>query len=260
MSAASPPQLLRTMNRGLLGLRKLRLMSTRSNSPFLRPLIATFALASAILAMSAAPARSQAPGWDSALPPGEIAHTIEERGYQLVGPLVRHGRVYIANVLGQEDVPERLVIDAHDGRLLHHYPGDPAIRRQVGNPDEWSPVANFFDHLFGHQEEEVAPLSPPPASDFYETPKPKAQARRAKPESRPAAQPAMAPGDNKASSPAPAVTTTAPTAPPPPAATTGAKATPPAPAPETAAAAPGAPPPKTSSPKPINDVPVAPLE
>jgi hypothetical protein len=233
-------------------------MSMRSNSSFPRPLIAMFALAAATFAVGAAPARSQAPGWDSALPPGEIAHTIEERGYQLVGPLVRHGRVYIANVLGQEDIPERLVIDAHDGRLLHHYPGDPALRRQVGNPNEWSPVATFFDHLFGHQEE-VAPLSPPPASDFYETPKPKAQARRAKPESRPAAQPAMAPADNKAPSPTPAVTTTAPITPPPPAATTGAKATPPAPAPETATAAPGAPPQKTSSPK-LNDVPVAPLE
>jgi hypothetical protein len=48
----------------------------------------------------------------------EIERMMQASGYQLTGPIIRRGPVYLADVLGREDDSERLVIDAHDGRLL----------------------------------------------------------------------------------------------------------------------------------------------
>ena len=241
------------------GLRKLRPMSIRSKLPFPRSALAALALAAAMIWIGLSPARSQSPNANSALPPSRIARIIEEGGYQLTGPITRHGRVYLANVVGPEDDTLRLVIDAHSGRFLQRTPSAPALR-QTAIPEESSPLTNLFDRLFGRRDE-VAPLSPPPASDFFETPKPKAQVKRPKSEPAPVVQPAAVPGDNNNVSPAntvsPAPAATAPSVAPPPAA--DAKPAP-APAPETAAVAPSkSPPPKTASPK-VNDVPVAPLE
>jgi hypothetical protein len=231
-------------------------MSIRSKALFSHMIVAAIACAGWV---GLSPAYSQSPSSASTLSPNQIERIVGARGYQLTGPPMRHGRVYEANVVGQDDVLQRWILDAHNGRLLNQSPGDPAVRRQAANPDEWSPLARFFNGLFGHQDE-VAPLSPPPASDFYETPKPKPQVKRAKLEPKPATQPATTPGDNQTASPVPedAKPSAPPAAPPPAAAATSAK-TVPAPAPETAAAAPNAPAAKTSAPK-VNDVPVAPLE
>jgi hypothetical protein len=215
-----------------------------------RPAVTLLAIAACAVSAGAAPARAQAPGSDFAPQPAEIERMIEARGYQLMAPVSHRGRFYLADVIGRDGDPERLVIDARDGRLLHHYPGNPAMRRQAASPDEWSPLATFFGGLFG-REDDVAPLSPPPASDFYETPRSKAQARRARPDLKPVTQPAAAPGDDKTASPATAASpvAAAPVA-------TGAKT----PAPQEAAVArPASPLPQSGGPKP-NDVPVAPLE
>jgi hypothetical protein len=240
------------MDKRFSGLRKPRVMSIHLNWSFSRRARAALAVVAMIwLGASAVHAQS--------LPPDQIARALEDGGYQLTGPIVRHGRVYFADVIGPEDNSLRLVIDARSGRLLQRYP---SARRQA-LPEESSPLTTFFDRLFGRDE--VAPLSPPPASDFYETPKPKALARRPKPEPGPVAQPATAPSDNKTASPTPA----APGAATPAAAAATAPGTPapaaaeakpaPQPAPATAAVAPSASAPKTVSPK-VNDVPAAPLE
>ena len=229
-------------------------MSIRSKPLFSRATVAAIALFAALASMGSSPAYSQSSSSGSTLSPGQIQRIVEARGYQLTGPIVRRGRVYFADVVGQEDNAERLVIDARDGRLLRRSPGDPAVRRRVGNPDDWSPVTRFFGALFGPPDD-VAPLSPPPASDFYETPKPKASVKRPKIETKQAVQPASVPGDNKPASTIPEATT--PSAPPPVAAPPKAAS---APSPETATAAPpSAQTPKTSATK-LNDVPVAPLE
>jgi hypothetical protein len=215
---------------------------------FLRGTAAALAIAAAgILGMGATPVRAQLSVAETGLPPDQIESQIEADGYQLAGPVTRRGALYFANVLAPGDKPLRLVIDARDGRVLHHYPGDPSIRRQAADSDEWSPVTTFFDGLFGRRDD-VAPLSPPPASDFLETPKSKPAVRRAKAEPTPSALPAKAPGDSNpaaAAPPAPAPTAAASAAP------VNAGGPPPA-----SASAPVA---KAASPK-VNDVPVSPLE
>ncbi|WP_158814740.1 hypothetical protein [Methylocapsa sp. S129] len=228
-------------------------MNMRSKSSFPRPTLAALALAACVMWMGPSPAHAQSFNPDSALSPAQIERIISDSGYRLTGPVARHGRVYLANVLGQGDDPLRLVVDARNGRVLQRYPGRASLlRRQAAVPEE-SPLTNFFDRLFGSPED-AAPLSPPPDSDFLETPKPKAQARRPKPVVQPAV---TAPSDNPATSAPPAAGQAAT----PPA---GSGAPPPAaavakPTPETAAAAPGAPAQKAPSTK-LNDVPVAPLE
>jgi hypothetical protein len=212
----------------------------------------------ALLWMGSTPAYPQSSITDSGLPPDQIESRIEANGYELAGPVIRHGAVYFANVLTPDEKPERLVIDARDGRILHHYPGNPAIRRQAANSDEWSPLTTFFDGLFGRKDD-VAPLSPPPAADFLETPKAKPPVRRAKTEPAPAVQPANAPASaNAAPTVAPSGANAASTAAPAPAPSAAASArsdnasAPPA-------AAPVAQPAKANAPK-VNDVPVSPLE
>lgn len=230
-------------------------MNNRSKPLFSPAIAAALFLVCAQGLMDSSRAYSQPLNSHSTLSPRQIERMIEDRGYQLTGPVVRHGQVYLADVLGQEDNEERLIFDARDGRLLHRYPG---VRRQADNPQDRSPLATLFDGLFGRQDD-VAPLSPPPASDFLETPKPK-PSKRPKSETKSVVQPTPTTDDNKATIAAPEST---PTAPAPQAttqqATVGAKAAASPPPPETAVAAPSAPAQKSSSQK-LNDVPVAPLE
>jgi hypothetical protein len=226
-------------------------MSDRPKPLFFRRSVAAVAI---IIGIGGSAAHSQSSGAGAMLRPSQMERMIEAGGYRLTGPVVRHGQIYLADVIGPEDNEERLVFDARDGRLLRHAPGE---SRQSATPDGRSPVATFFANLFGAQED-VAPLSPPPASDFLETPKPKPAIKRPKP----AVQQATVPPDNKAVSPAPdaaapvasAPIATAPASPAP----AGGKP-PAASPPETAAASPAAPTSKASSQK-LNDVPVAPLE
>jgi hypothetical protein len=237
-------------------------MGIRSKPFFRHAMVAAIALVAATGGLGSSPAHAQSHS-GAALPPSQIERMIAARGYRLTGPVVRHGKVYFASVLGQQDNVEQLVVDARDGHLLRQSPSGPIIR-QGGNSNEWSPLGSFFGALFGAPED-AAPLSPPPASDFYENSKPKAQVKH----SRPTIQPANLPGDAKAPSASPDAANPGATTPGvvTPAAATPSAAAPavagakPAPAatPETATAAPGAAAAKTPSTK-LNDVPVAPLE
>ena len=238
-------------------------MGIGSKPLFRHAMVGAVALVAASAWLGASPARSQSHS-GAALPPSEIERMIGARGYRLTGPVVRHGKVYVANVIGPEDDAEQLVVDARDGHLLRQSPGGPPVRT---NPNGWSPISSFLGTLFGAPED-AAPLSPPPASDFYENPKPKAQAKHSKPDQKPAVQPASVPGDSKTPSPSPdaaapgaaaAPSATTPTAASPSAPPPAVAKAPAAPTPETAAAAPGAAASKTAAPK-LNDVPVAPLE
>jgi hypothetical protein len=238
-------------------------MSIRSKPLFRHAMIGAAALVAATGWLGDSPARSQSHS-GAALSPGEIERMIGARGYRLTGPVVRHGKVYIANVLGPEDDVEQLVVDARDGHLLRQSAGGAPVRPQGGNPSGWSPLSGIFGALFGPPED-AAPLSPPPASDFFENPKPKAQVKR----SKLVVQPASVPGDAKAPASTPDAATPSVTTP---SVTTPGAATPSAAAPNVApppvAAAKAAP---TTSPETataasktpatkLNDVPVAPLE
>ena len=133
---------------------------------------------------------------------------------------------------------ERLVVDAHSGRILRRYPIRQAVRRQVPILDGLAPLTNLIDGLFGSGDD-VAPLAPPPVEDFVDQPKPRTQTKRPKTEPTPVVQRAKAPAEGSATVvPAP-VAPSAPTVAP--------------------AAAANSPTPKASTSK-LNDVPVAPLE
>ncbi len=132
-------------------------MNVRSNSPVPRPPIAAIGLAACLISMGAPSSQAQLSSRHSALPPSLIERMMQASGYQLTGPVTRRGPVYLADVLGREDDPERLVIDAHDGRLLQRYPGNPAIRRQAAIPDDGTvsfasftcrPLGAFTDRIF----------------------------------------------------------------------------------------------------------------
>jgi hypothetical protein len=140
-------------------------MDNRSKRFFSRPQVVALALAVPLLGMGATSASAQWFGWDSALPPMQVERMIQASGYRLTGPVIRNGRVYLANVLGRDNDLERLVLDADDGRLLQRYRAGP-MRRRFASGD-WSdqprpqPAEGFLDRL----SDFVAPPRPP--ADFY---------------------------------------------------------------------------------------------
>jgi hypothetical protein len=195
------------------------------------------AVAALMLAISTPMALAQSLRSDAVLAPSEIARLVEADGYQLTGPVLRRGSVYLVDVLGEGDVAARIVVRARDGRLLRRMPLAPNARLLAAAPRDASPLTEFLDGLFGRLDD--APLSPPPASDFGEPHKPNVQFRRPRPATAPLAQRAKETKDG-AGAVAPAAS--------PPAVTAV------APSPSPAAPSPG-----SGAPK-LNDLPVAPLE
>ena len=225
-------------------------MDNRSKRFFSRPQVVALALAVPLLGMGATSASAQWFGWDSALPPMQVERMIQASGYRLTGPVIRNGRVYLANVLGRDNDLERLVLDADDGRLLQRYRAGP-MRRRFASGD-WSdqprpqPAEGFLDRLSDfvapprppadfYGEEESQPFRAPPGaptatgnegaradekanpnvilapSPALEKPRAKPQqVKRKKPESTAVAQPTATPGDAK---PATAPDITAPVRP-----------------------------------------------
>jgi hypothetical protein len=122
-----------------------------------RPRAATLALAAALLWLGAPAAQAQWFNSDSALPATQVERMVQASGYRLTSPVIRNGPVYLADVLGREDDPERLVIEASSGRLLQRYRASARQQRFVAN-DYWSgqqrprPAAGWFD-----REDDFAP-------------------------------------------------------------------------------------------------------
>jgi hypothetical protein len=78
--------------------------------------------AAAVLMLLAPTARAQ--GLFSLFEPAphRIERQLESAGYELRGPLVRRGDVYVADVVGQTGARERLVIDARTTRIVDRFP------------------------------------------------------------------------------------------------------------------------------------------
>jgi hypothetical protein len=115
-------------------------MTIRSFTAFPRARLAALATAVGLCALCAGPARAQWfhwPNWDDALSPVQVERMVEASGYRLTAPVLRTGPVYLANVLGRDDDPERLVIDARDGRLLQRYAASPG-GRQLAAAHDWA--------------------------------------------------------------------------------------------------------------------------
>ena len=206
-------------------------MTMRPKSSLRRAALSIATASVCWLGMSALRAHSQ-----TAVPESVIERAIEDSGYEVVGPIVRRGATYVVDVVGEGDVSEQFIIDAHDGRLMHRYRGNPILRRHAASRNPSSPLTHFFDGLFGGTED-VAPLPPPPDDEFFDKPRAKPHIKRPTPS--PVAQQAKTPSVGAATPAAPAAAAT------------------PAAAPAPAVAAPA--PPKSATQKP-NDVQVVPLE
>jgi hypothetical protein len=136
-------------------------MNIRSRSLFSRPRAVAVVLAAALASLGAPCAQAQLFNWDSALPATQIERMIKVSGYRLTGPVIRRGPVYLANVLGRDNDPERLIIDAKEGRLLQRFPA--AGRRQPlvagGWPSQPPQTGSLFGWLTG-DDDEAAPRPP----------------------------------------------------------------------------------------------------
>jgi hypothetical protein len=142
-----------------------RLMNIRSSSLFSGSRLAALALAAGLMTLGATSANAQWfrwPRWDAALPAEEVARLLEESGYRLTGPVYRNGPVYVANVVGRGADAERLIIDAHDGRLLQRYALAPARRAAAAAGDWASPRARVSpDDAWLDNEDDVGAPRPP---------------------------------------------------------------------------------------------------
>ncbi len=140
-----------------------------ANALFSHPRAAALALAASLLWLGAPAAQAQWFNMDSSLPATQVERMVQASGYRLTGPVIRNGPVYLADVLGREDDPERLVIDADSGQLLQRYRTPARQRRFVAN--DWSgqprprPSGGWFD-----RQDDFAPprrQQPPVASNDW---------------------------------------------------------------------------------------------
>jgi hypothetical protein len=138
-------------------------MDIRSRRLLSRPRAAALALAVCAVTMGASGARAQFFNWDSGMPRAQVERMIQASGYRLTGPAIRHGGVYLVNVLGPQNDLERLIVDARDGRVLQRFA---AMRNQpVANGGWWGQPPQESGSLFGWfsgDDDAVAPR--PPAS------------------------------------------------------------------------------------------------
>lgn len=220
--------------------------------------------------------------------PYEIERRLDAGGYTLTGPLIRRGDVYLADVVVGRGDFERLVIDAETGRIVQQFRARQARWRDAaprdwdqGEPDRWdsaprppagidlaAPRASTREQL-ARGDDAVKPnviVAPGGAratsSDANKKPKPSDAKRKtvAPAEAAKSANP-PAPGVAAQSAGAPLTTTVAVT---PPASTPGPTASTVA----SGDAAPTRSPPPADAPqahepnkaKPVNDLPVTPLD
>ncbi len=240
--------------------------------------------AAAALVLSALPtaAPAQAQGFFflfGSPSPYEIERRLAAAGYALTGPLTMRGDVYLADVVVRGEGPERLVIDAHSGRIVERYRGRADRWREAAAPppSAWSDDPRLWNGP--RPPALIGPDGAPP--DSFEPAKPSVlelpKAEKPKPkaaETKPKATPKPAPVAN-VNNPPPAAVVPPPAAPASPSPAPSAAAAPaspapaasPSPAPSVEAAKVDAPsvakPPATAAPaksKAVNDIPVTPLD
>jgi len=144
-------------------------MNTRSRWLFSRPRAAALALAASVVWMGAPAAQAQLFNWDSALPPAQVERMIQASGYRLTGPVIRHGPVYLADVLGRDNDAERLIIDAKEGRLLQRFPAATTRRQAVASSALSSPPPQMGASFGWFSRDDDAAAPRPPAAIEGET-------------------------------------------------------------------------------------------
>lgn len=81
----------------------------------------SLALAAALIVSPVARAQGFFSFYD--ISPRQIVSMLEDQGYDLRGPLVRRGDVYVCDVDSVSGRSMRLVVNAHDGRVLERFAG-----------------------------------------------------------------------------------------------------------------------------------------
>lgn len=129
--------------------------------------------------------------------PRQIVGMLEDDGYQLRGPMLRRGDVYVCNVVSVSGRPARLIVDARDGHVLESYAVRAPRWRDPDAPDApqaLRPPRDVGDDRDGasddegasHRQEALGELSTAPSrvygGDMFSQPKPE-------PEDTPAAKP-----------------------------------------------------------------------
>jgi hypothetical protein len=238
-----------------------------------RPVLAACVVAGGLATFTASSAQAQLFNFlfGDGLRASQVERMLEIRGMQPLGPVTRSGRVYIADVASGGGRPQRLIIDAYDGRILERFrlgpryyadiaaPRPPAdiaadpVERPAPNSSSsggWPVVIPFFGESVARGDDSTSPniAAVSHGDDVDAKGKAKAQAKHKKIDLTPTAQPSSTPTDAK-----PATSEASSGAPPAP----DIKVTP---APATPASN-VAPTPKAAGGKPaINDVPVDPLD
>ena len=105
---------------------------------------AASALALAAALVVAQPARAQFFSFFQ-MSPGQIVGMLNDDGYQLRGPMMRRGNVYVCDVVSVTGRPARLIVDARDGRVLERFAAVPHRRRFDDEPDALRPPRDVGD-------------------------------------------------------------------------------------------------------------------
>ena len=257
--------------------------------------LAWAAAAVVLLALpTAAPASAQGFFLFGGPSPYDIEQRLAAAGYLVTSPLILRGDVYVADVVVRGEGPQRLVIDAHSGRIVERYRGRADRWREAAAPppSAWGDDPGPWNaprppSAIGPAAAPPPDAFAPPRPDVFEAPreaKPKIVETKPKPTPKPtpvanvnnpppaavvpppAAKTPAAPPPTVSSSPA-----AAPASPNPASSAVAAPASPaaaasPSPAIEAAKTdAPSAGKPPSSAPAPakskaVNDIPVTPLD
>ena len=101
------------------------------------------ALAAALLVTPAAQAQQFFSFFE--MSPGQIAGMLNDDGYQLRGPMMRRGNVYVCDVVSVTGRPARLIVDARDGHVLERFAAVPRRRRFDDAPPGLRPPRDVGD-------------------------------------------------------------------------------------------------------------------
>ena len=102
------------------------------------------ALAAALLLTPAAHAQ----GFYSfyGMSPRQIVGMLDDDGYQLRGPLMRRGDVYVCDVVSVTGRSARLIVDARDGHVIERFASVPRERRFGDEPNRMRPPRDIGDN------------------------------------------------------------------------------------------------------------------
>ena len=89
----------------------------------------------------AAPARAQNFFSFYEMSPRQIVGMLSDDGYELRGPMMRRGDVYVADVTSVSGRPTRLIVSARDGRIIERYNSEPRPRWRHPDDEDTTRVA-----------------------------------------------------------------------------------------------------------------------